>query len=182
MYCTVLFAVIVGIVDIISGRPFIYAFHIPNEGAATGSMRLPCQRKQQLSLSRNPAIPKLPICYPFTTHSTIQQSIKFHRQSQRRPQKFQAIHEPQSDITSSEPSQWSLSLLFERVRIKDRHQLSSIVSAAVIIGLSSYYFYKGLYSISSSVSFWKAEGDLILNPMSVATWSAELIGYVYRLS
>ena len=99
---------------------------------------------------------------------------RHHRKNIR----LQAIHEPQSDRTSSKSlSHWSPSSLFQSLRIKDRNQLSSLISASVIIGLSSYYFYKGIYSISSSVSFWKAEGDLILKPLSVATWSAELIGY-----
>jgi hypothetical protein len=90
---------------------------------------------------------------------------------------LKAIHEPQSDVSSSKSPHWSQSLFFQSIRIKDRYQLASIIRATVIIGLSSYYFYKGLYSISSSISFWKAEGDLILKPFSVATWSAELIGY-----
>ena len=188
MYWQILFVVFIWMVDVISERHFINAFH-NNDGASSCLMRRQRQQQQQqLSLRRNIALEILPVKHHLATQTKTTLSVlplrreifitnrwkRHHRHNIR----LQAIHEPQSDSTSSKSlSHWSPSSLFQSLRIKDRNQLSSLISASVIIGLSSYYFYKGIYSISSSVSFWKAEGDLILKPLSVATWSAELIGY-----
>ena len=187
MYWQILFVVFIWMVDVISERHFINAFH-NNDGASSCLMRRKRQQQQQLSLGRSVALE----IFPAKRHSAtptktrlfvlpLRREIFITDQWQRHHRKnirLQAIHEPQSDRTSSKSlSHWSPSSLFQSLRIKDRNQLSSLISASVIIGLSSYYFYKGIYSISSSVSFWKAEGDLILKPLSVATWSAELIGY-----
>jgi hypothetical protein len=181
------FVVIIWIVDVVCSdrQHLIHAFQVMDTAVTCTVQQL---RRQQRTLTpgRSTPIEMFPnMNYPFTIHSNIiQQSLPRYRQSQRDRSKnrWNAIHEPRSDITSSSESSssslshWSPSLFFQSLRIKDRHQLYSMIRATVIIGLSSYYFYKGLYSISSSVNFWKAEGDLLLKPFSVATWSAELIG------
>jgi hypothetical protein len=150
---------------------FDEAFHIPYRHTATGKIQRPI---------RDNALKLLPIDHT-TTKNQITQSQQphyrpaFHKYRVR--QRRQAIHEPHSDTSTW---RWP-SEIFQSLRTKHQYQILSklkLVKLSIIIGLSSYYFYKGLSSISSSVSFWKSEGDMILAPLSVATWSGELIGYV----
>lgn len=187
MNCRLLCVVIVWIVDHISGRLVIHAFHFHDGACSIKARRL--KQQQLFQGRRNTAVEPLPLDTHSTNHpknirsqQRYKSSISSDRPQQQYHTKFllRAIHEPQSDITPSHAiSSWSPSFLLQSIRIKDRHQISSIIRASIVVGLSSYYFYKGLYSISSAVTFWKAEGDLILKPLSVATWSAELIGYVF---
>ena len=180
------FVVIFWMVDHVSGRKANYAFHFHNGAACSIKTR---RLQQQLFLGSG-AADLLPLKTRSTKHPKNIQSQQRYKSSRifDRPQQhyqtkflLHAIHEPQSDVTPSHAiSNWSPSLLLQSMRIKDRYQLSSIIRASIVVGLSSYYFYKGLYSINSAISFWNAEGDLILKPLSVATWSAELIGYVFN--
>ena len=186
MYYLFRYTVIIWMVDyVVSGERFIHAFHILDNTS--------CKVRRQYQHIDPAAVDRCPRNYhPTIVPKAIQAQQQPHRLmfgtdrlQHQRPDNviLKAIHKPQSDLSPTDTlSAWSPSSLFKSIWIKDRRQLASIVRASVIIGLSSYYFYKGLYSISSSVSFWKAEGDLILHEQSVATWGAELIGYVFHIA
>jgi hypothetical protein len=54
--------------------------------------------------------------------------------------------------------------------------LRNKTTKTLVTGLALYYLYKGFLSASGATRFWKREGGMILQPLSVATWSGELIG------
>jgi hypothetical protein len=56
--------------------------------------------------------------------------------------------------------------------------LRNKTTATLVAGLALYYLYKGFLSASGATRFWKREGGMMLQPLSIATWSGELIGYV----
>jgi hypothetical protein len=79
---------------------------------------------------------------------------------------------------ASESSASSSSLLWKQTISKIWNDSRAVTTNSVVAGLTGYYFYKGLLSISNASGFWKLEGDIILRPLSIATWSGELIGCV----
>ena len=81
----------------------------------------------------------------------------------------------------SESSVSSLSSLKQSMLNLWNDNLRNKSTAAVVTGLALYYLYKGFLSASGSSRFWKREGGMIVPPLSVASWSGELIGYVYLI-